>query len=207
MFEKIEKTPYVGIQPQNAASPMIHEAVAVFHDPDDLQDAIDALQQNGFMQHEMSILSSESAVEEKFAHIYQRPDDSSSHARASDPDAPRATFVPREVMNEAESALIGVPFYVAAVTGTVLTIASGGTIPTAIAAAVLAGSGGAALGSIMARYIAKHHKDEIQSQLSSGGMILWVHLRSPSQEEKAIEILSRHGGQNVHVHDIPLYSH
>lgn len=194
------------LHPASHMSPMIHEAVAVFKDADDLQSAIDALQQNGFMQHEMSVLSAEKTIEEKLSHIYKRPDDR-AHSKASDPAAPRTVFIPREVMNEAESVLIGVPFYVAATAGTVIAVASGGTIPTAIAAAVLAGAGGAALGSIMARYVARRHKEEIQTQLGDGGMVLWVHLRSPAQEQRAIDILTHNGGQNVHVHDIPLYQH
>lgn len=200
----MDKSPHISelLHPQSHMSPMIHEAVAVFRDPDSLQAAIDSLQENGFMHHEMSVLSDEKTVDEKLNHLYRRSSD-----RESDPDAPRTFFIPREVMGEAESVLIGVPFYVAATTGTVIAIASGGTIPTAIAAAVLAGAGGAALGSIMARYVAKNHKESIQSLMSDGGLVLWVHLRSPAQEQKAIDILSRNGGQNVHVHDIPLYSH
>jgi hypothetical protein len=45
-----------------------------------------------------------------------------------------------------------------------------------------------------------HH---IQEQLEHGGLLLWVRAWNEDDEERAVEILSRHSGQDVHVHSLP----
>ena len=43
----------------------------------------------------------------------------------------------------------------------------------------------------------------LQAQLDKGGLLLWVRIADASHEQKALEILNRHGGEDVHVHDLP----
>jgi hypothetical protein len=178
----------------------VHEAVGVFNDADSLQAALDDLQMNGFMRQELSILADEKAVEEKLGHIYKRVEDIEDN-----PKAPRTIFVSNETIGEGIGAIFGTPLYIAAVTATAVVVASGGTLATAIGAAVTGGLGGASLGMLLAALLAKHHADYIQNQIEHGGLLLWVHLRSPDLEEKAKDILSRHSAHDVHIHEIPLY--
>ena len=44
---------------------------------------------------------------------------------------------------------------------------------------------------------------DLQEQLDRGGLLLWVHTRDAAHEERATEILRRHSGRDVHVHDLP----
>lgn len=177
----------------------VHEAVGVFNDADSLQAALDDLQGNGFMRQELSILAGDKTVEEKLGHAYKRVEEAED-----DPSAPRTIFVPNETIGEAEGSAVGLPLYVAATTATGIVAASGGTILSAIIAATAAGAAGAVIGVVLAGFIAKHHADFIQEQINHGGLILWVHLRSPDMEEKAKEILGRHSAYDVHIHEIPL---
>ena len=178
----------------------VHEAVGVFNDADSLQAALDDLQMHGFMRQELSILADEKAIEQKLGHIYRRVEEVED-----DPAAPRTIFIPNETIGEAIGTAIGLPMYIAATTATGLIVSSGGTLLTAIAGAAAAGLGGASIGSALAAFIAKHHADYIQSQIEHGGLLLWVHLRTPKTEKTAKEILSRHSAHDVHVHEIPLY--
>lgn len=178
----------------------VHEAVGVFNDADHLQAALDDLQEHGFMRQELSILADDKAVKEKLGRIYKRVEDAEDDAAA-----PRTIFVPNETMGEAEGTAIGLPLYIAAVTATGIVVASGGTILSAIIAATAAGAAGAAFGSILASFIAKHHADYIQAQIDKGGLLLWVHLRSPDLEKTAKDILTKHAAHDVHIHEIPLY--
>ena len=177
----------------------VHEAVGVFNDIETLQAALDDLQSHGFMRQELSILADEKAIEEKLGHVYGRVEEIED-----DPKAPRTIFVPNETMGEAEGALIGTPLYIAAATATGIVVASGGTLLSAIIAATAAGAVGPAIGGVLASMVAKHHADYIQEQVEHGGLLLWVHLRSPDLEEKAKEILSKHSAHDVHIHEIPL---
>ena len=173
---------------------------SVFNDADSLQAALDDLQEHGFMRQELSILADDRAVQEKLGHIYKRVEEAED-----DPAAPRTIFVSNETMGEAEGTAIGLPLYVAATTATGIVAASGGTLLSAIIAATATGVVGAAIGAILAGFIAKHHADYIQEQIDHGGLLLWVHLRSPDMEDKAREVLGRHSAHDVHIHEVPLY--
>ena len=56
--------------PESQSNETLTEAVAVFHDGAQLQDAVDELLSSGFNQAELSLLASEDAVEEK---EYEQP--------------------------------------------------------------------------------------------------------------------------------------
>ncbi|MFC4346863.1 hypothetical protein ACFO5Q_03280 [Kordiimonas lipolytica] len=178
---------------------IIHEAVGVFQGPDELQAAMDDLQEHGFMRQEISILASDKVVEEKLGHIYRRVEEAEDDAAA-----PRTVFVSNETLGEAEAALVGVPFYLGAMAATGAVVASGGTLLTVLLAAGAAGGAGAAIGALLARRVGQHHADFIQEQLDHGGLLLWVHLRSAEKAELAKEILERHSGRDIHFHDVKL---
>ena len=44
----------------------------------------------------------------------------------------------------------------------------------------------------------------LEKQSEWQGLLIWVRVRSPEKEAEAQEILTRHGGQAVHVHEIEL---
>jgi hypothetical protein len=58
---------------QNATeTPGVREAVGVFESAEKFQEAIDELMSSGFDRAEISLLASESAVEQKLGHKYKR---------------------------------------------------------------------------------------------------------------------------------------
>jgi uroporphyrinogen-III synthase len=43
--------------------------------------------------------------------------------------------------------------------------------------------------------------------MAERGIVLWVRVRSPDQENKAQQILHQHGGQAIRVHEIDIEKH
>ncbi len=173
------------------------EAVGVFHDIASFDAAIDALQSAGFDRAEISLLAEEKTVTEKLGHKYVRAEE-----LEDDPKVPRAAYVGREGVAQGQAAIVGGLFMLGSLAATGVVVASGGAL-AAVAVAALAGGGGAGLlGSVISSLLGKHHADHLESQLKKGGLLLWVGLRDEAHEKRAVEILSEHSADDVHVHDI-----
>ena len=174
------------------------EAVGVFSSPETLQDAIDELLSSGFHRAELSLLASEHAVDAKLRHRYDKV-----RVLVDNPTVPRAAYVSTEAIGDAEGGLIGGLMYVGATVTAGAIVASGGAVATVIIAAALAGGAGGLIGSILAKWVGAHHAHYLQAQLDRGGLLLWVHTRDVALEERAVEILRKHTGEEVHTHALP----
>ncbi|MDJ0948749.1 MAG: hypothetical protein QNJ94_07500 [Alphaproteobacteria bacterium] len=174
------------------------EAVAAFDTADALQDAVDELLSRGFDRAELSLLAGENVVLEKLGHLYEKVDE-----LEDDPSVPRAAYVSKESVGDAEGALVGGLVYVGAVAAAGAIVASGGTLAGAVAAAALMGGAGGLIGSVLANLVGDHHARHLQDQLDRGGLLLWVRTVDSDHERRAAAILSKHSGRDVHVHAIP----
>lgn len=183
---------------ENNPERTIREAVCVFGDADALQAAVDELESSGFDHANMSLLASEAAVEEKLGHKYEK-------VRELEDDAavPRTAFIGTDAVGDAEGGLIGVLFYLGAVAAIGTVVASGGTVAAAVTAAAMSGGTTGLIGLILAKLVGDHHAAHLQEQLRHGGLLLWVRTWNAEQEKRAVEILSRHSGRDVHVHTMP----
>ena len=63
------------------------------------------------------------------------------------------------------------------------------------------------VGGALALWVEQHHADYLQDQLDHSGLLLWVRTRDWSREEKAVDILRRHAGEDVRTHDMPVESY
>lgn len=171
------------------------EAVAVFHDAQSLQATIDELLSEGFDHAELSVLASEQAIKDKLGHDYR-----STAEFEDDPDVPRVEYVPNESVGDAQGSIIAAAAYFPAVIGSLVVAASGGTLLGVIAVAAVAGGAGAAVGTTLAMLVGRVHANHIDQHLLRGGLLLWVRTHDGEHEKKALEILSRHGGEDVHLH-------
>ncbi|MCU0837131.1 MAG: general stress protein [Rhodospirillales bacterium] len=175
----------------------VREAVGVFNHQDSLQAAIDDLLEHGFDRAEISVLASEKAVADKLGHLYQRVSE-----LEDDPNTPRTAFVSKDDVTEAKAFAISGLGYVGAVAAVGIIVASGGTLAAVIGGALAAGGVGAGLGSVLARAIGRESAKNIETQIARGGILLWVRTRDPLHETRAVEVLKKHGGSDVHIHDI-----
>lgn len=178
----------------------VHEAVGVFEKPDDLHAAMDELQENGFMQQELGVLSDDKTVEKKRGYSY-----SDIREAEDDPQAPRAIFIPDEIISELAGVVVAIPVYfVATITAGFVALA-GHSMQTTVAAVAAACIFTAIFGTYFAFMLRKWRIQRIQSHLDKGGLALWVHLRSPEQAARARLILAKHDAKDVHFHEIPLH--
>jgi hypothetical protein len=180
------------------AQQTIREAVGVFHDRGSFQSAVEDLMSAGFDRAELSLLAGARAIEEKLGHAYRKIQE-----LEDDPTVPRAAYVGNHSLAEGRTGVIGGLAYIGAVAGAGAMVASGGTLAAAIAAAALAGGGGGLIGGWAAQYLGRDRGQALQHQLDRGGLLLWVHVRAAAYEQRATEILTSHGAEDVHVHDLP----
>ena len=181
-----------------ATTHAIREAVGVFHSPEELQAAIDDLLETGFHRAELSLLASVKAVDEKLGQRYRK-----ISSVADDPLIPRAAYVSPEAIGGAEGGLIGVLMYVGAMAAAGAIVASGGTLAAAIIGAALSGGAGGLIGTLLAEWLGEEHSHHLQEQVERGGLLLWVRTWDLADENRAMEILKKHSGSHVHVHDLP----
>jgi hypothetical protein len=175
------------------AQQTIREAVGVFHDRGSFQSAVENLMSAGFDRAELSLLAGARAIEEKLGHAYRKIQE-----LEDDPTVPRAAYVGNHSLAEGRTGVIGGLAYIGAVAGAGAMVASGGTL-----AAAIAGGGGGLISGWAAQYLGRDRGQALQHQLDRGGLLLWVHVRAAAYEQRATEILTGHGAEDVHVHDLP----
>lgn len=82
-------------------------------------------------------------------------------------------------------------------------LASGGTLLGGVAIAAIAGGAGTTLGAALAEIVGHEHAKHLNEHLNRGGLLLWVRTRDVEAEKKAVDVLRRHSGQDVHLHPLP----
>ena len=197
MPQDIQPQPQTWAQPRQAR--ILREAVGVFMTVDDLDRAVEDLLGDGFDLTDISVLASSETVERKLGHRL-----ADTRQAEDDPLVPRRPWTAPEARMEAKGALAGVLGYLGAVLAGVVTLSTGGGAVAAIVIGVLAGGGAAAAGARLANAIDKPLADSLQAQISEGGLLLWVKVRTDAQASTAKQILSRHGGSDVHVHRLEI---
>jgi VIT1/CCC1 family predicted Fe2+/Mn2+ transporter len=171
------------------------EAVGVFDSFEALQAAMYDLLMAGFSRQDISMLGSTETLETKLGKRYWR-----SAELADDPAAPRAAFVSEEAIGEYEGAVAGGFFFLGSVIAMLAMLTPASTLAASIAAVAIGGVPGAAVGTVLARRIGKHHRDYYDEQIRHGGILLWVRVLDKEKERLAVEILKGHSGRDVHVH-------
>ncbi|WP_174450847.1 hypothetical protein [Azospirillum baldaniorum] len=98
----------------------------------------------------------------------------------------------------------GVLSYVGAAAAALGVVASGGTLALALAAAAAGGAAGGGVGALISRALGAERARELETLMAVGGLVLWVRVRTPEQQEKAQRILREHGADAVRVHEIEI---
>jgi hypothetical protein len=178
-------------------SEILREAVGVFRNANDLQEAIDELLRSGFHRAELSLLAGEHAVNEELNGHY-----ANAGTIADDSVASRAAYVSPEAIGDAQGGIVGGLVYAGAVVAAGAVTVSGGTIVAAIVAATLIGGAGGLLGALLAKWLGDSHARYLQTQIDHGGLLLWVRTRNAEAEKRSVDILKRHSSRDAHVHTL-----
>ncbi len=178
------------------------EAVAVFDSEASLRAAVDDLMQLGLRQEDMSVLAESSKAA------------GPAEKLADAPGTPRAAYVTSDSRTEGLAGLVGLPVYLAGAGAAALAATGGMALVPAIAVAAGSGIAAGGFGLLLARAFGRRHAAYIQEQIENGGLILWVSAPDRSRDARIAEILTRHGGRDVHFHvvtrswgvaDVPLH--
>jgi hypothetical protein len=173
---------------------VVREAVAVFHSAEDLQNAIDEVLRSGFHRSSLSLLANEAEVIAKLGHVYRKTSD-----LVADPAVPRTAYVSPEAIGDGQGAIIAALMYVAAGVLIGPAAAARGSFAALVGAAALGGGAAGLFGTWLAKVIGDRHAMRIQEHLDRGGLLLWVRTWNRDQEYRAVEILKRHSGEDVHI--------
>jgi hypothetical protein len=178
---------------------VVREVAAVFHREDILEDAIQALLHAGFDRADIDIMGDVEAVRRRLGALYVPPEEI-----ADVPGAPRRAYIARDDIATATAGVAGMLFYLGAATAAMTVVASGGGLALVAAAAIAAGTVGAGIGASAIHLLGKKQAEQLELQLMSGGIVLWVRVRDPETESQAQEILARFGGEAIRVHEIEI---
>jgi hypothetical protein len=88
--------------------------------------------------------------------------------------------------------------------GAIIAIASRATTAQTVIAAVVGGAIGCGLGILIARLLGWRWRQSPMTPAGIDGLVLWVRVRTPEQEQAALRILEDRGADAVHVHEIEI---
>jgi len=180
---------------QNQSTPSIREAVGLFETQAALQAAIDELLSSGFDRADLSLLASEQTIASKLqGHAFTRA------SLEDDPTTPRGVYISPDAVGTAEGGLISVLAYVGAVASAGVIAIAGGPLTMIVVGAGLAGGAGGLIGAGLAKLVGDRRAADIHCHLDQGGLLLWVRTWHVDNERRAVDILARHSGQDVHLH-------
>lgn len=170
-------------------SETIREAIAVFHDPEALEAAVSELHSHGFDRADISFLTSDAPEKDR--------------RLADSPDTPRGAGVSDTDVRQGRALATSMAATVAGFAAAGFAVATGGTLALAAAAGAVAAGGIGAAGGFLGKKAADETQSFLDAAVARGGVLLWVRTRDREHEARAVEILRRHSGQDVHLHDVP----
>ncbi len=100
------------------------------------------------------------------------------------------------------SGLIGGLTYLGGLSAAGFVAASGGTLIAVASAGIVAGTLGVAICSVLAASLSEEHTKHVKEHLLHSGLLLWVRTWDREHERRAVEIQSKHGADDVHLHKI-----
>ena len=177
----------------------VREVTGVFRSREDLEAGVDALLRAGFDRADIDLMADVETVAEKLGGLY-----APAVELADVPEVPRQAFIGREDVTIPLAGVASILTYLGATAAALGVVASGGALAMAVAAAVAGGAAAGGLGASIARSLGREQARALEEQLATGGLVLWVRVRSPDREQKAQRILQDHGAEAVRVHEIEI---
>ena len=169
------------------------EAVGVFKNKQDMDEAIADLEAAMFPRHDISVIGSKARMEKRFGSEAVSPE-----LIEDNPRTPKDASVRPEERTIASTVIVGVPAYFMGCLAAVLV--NPAPAMTLITAVTVGSIFGAAVGGCALYGVKAYLDSRLQEQIKEGGLVLWVKTFKPEQEKKAKTIMKTHGAQNVHFH-------
>lgn len=167
------------------------EAVAVFSSEAALHAAVDSLLQLGLDETDMSVLGAHGAFSLK-----------PLSALEDSGDVPRGAYVAADERTEGLAALAGGPALVAGLCAALVAGTGGAALIPAIAVTAGGTAAGGVVGLLLARAFGRKHAAFVERQIGDGGLLLWVHAPDAAKDAEIAAILTAKGGKDVHFHEV-----
>lgn len=152
----------------------IQEAVGLFADRDSFETAIKALMDAGFDRTDLSVLSSHESID--------------------------AAGTPGKPWQDVLTALVGEMKFEAPLVASGAVFMVGGPVAATVAALIGAAGIGVAAKEVIEEVTSTPHTEDFARSLAAGSVILWVRTTDSASQARALAILTKSGGQNVHIH-------
>jgi hypothetical protein len=160
--------------------------VGVFPSADALQAAIQGLELKGFDRAQFGVLSTQADHHP----VSASEAEADPTLETQSPDDPEST-------GTIAAAVVGGLTYLGAMTALGATVLTGGGLGLALLAAAAVGGVGGVGGLLVAAGFHHDHAEHIDSQLSTGGIVLWIEPRDPAQQTEAAEAMRAAGATDV----------
>ena len=177
----------------------VREAAGVFRSHKALEAAAETLRLAGFDRADIDVLADADAVRQKLRAPYIAAED-----LADVPHAPRRAFMAREDVALAVAGIAGILIYIGATVAALAILSTGGAWVWATVVAVGIAAAGGIGASVVIRFLERQQDEQFEGNTIADGLILWVRVRSPDREERALQILREWGGQAIRVHEIEI---
>jgi hypothetical protein len=177
----------------------VREVAGVFHSREAMEDTVEDLLLNGFDRTDIDRKAAEDEVRKRIQFYV------AAEELADVGPVPRAAVFTRDDITATLVACVSVVGAAAGLaTGFGMINAGGSPLSAAILATLVGlGTGGIA-GLMLARAFRREQVQGLEWIEDERGRILWVRVRSAEREAMAQEILRRHGGKAVRVHEIEI---
>jgi hypothetical protein len=172
----------------------MREAVAIFDDAVSLEAAVADLRANGFAEDDLSILAGAEAIQEKLGHGYQEAEQAED-----DSSAPREPVIPAPELAAHERNLTNVYAVMPILLSAGVVVATTGPLAALAVGALV---GGTLLSTTLAGLMDARYAEHLDEQLERGRVLLWVRIPGAAKEQTAVDVLKKHAGHGVHVHEI-----
>ena len=178
----------------------VREVTGIFHARDALDATANELLLTGFDRADIDILDNLNEVPKRLGPVYVAPEE-----LADVKQAPRRPFIGAEDVTALNVVVAGIVGAVGALATAYFIVDSGGRAAEAVASAAIVGIIAAGAGFLLAaRLVPNDEIEGLDALMARRGLILWVRVHSPEQEDRAQDILRAHGGRAVRVHEIEL---
>lgn len=178
----------------------VREVAAIFHSHDALEDAVEDLLLAGFDRADIDELSDLDEVQKRLGPVYV------AHEELADlPQAPRRPAIVTEDIAVTLVVVVSVAASAAGLGAAFAATASGTATAWALIVAVLAALAAGGIAALLTlRVFRPPQSRALEPLMAARGRVLWVRTRSVDREEVARQVLQRHGGQAIRIHEIEI---
>ncbi|MCB2101937.1 MAG: hypothetical protein KDE22_13760 [Rhodobacterales bacterium] len=150
------------------------EAVGLFADRAHFEAAVAALMDAGFERTDLSVLAGHESLD--------------------------AAGSPGKPWRDAMTALVGELKYEGPLVASGAILLAGGPVAATVAGLIGAATAGVAAKEVIDEVSAKPRTEAFARALEAGSVILWVRAADAAAEDRALALLEKNGGTNVHIH-------